>query len=541
MTNSSFNRRRFLQGSLQAGAAIAGVGIADILRAQSAPAVAASGRPTVAYGVQIGDVTHDRALIWARSDRPSRMWIEWSLNENFADAVRVRGPYALAVTDFTQRVDLAGLPPNRTVHVRVQFEDLDSGRARSEYAPARFRTPPARARALRFVWSGDTAGQGWGINPALGGMRIYEAMRRVGPDFFIHCGDTIYADNPMRPEVTLPDGSVWRNAGLDQVPAKLKVAETLDEFRANYVYNLLDDNVRRFNAEVPQVWTWDDHEVTNNWSDSKDLSADARYSEKRVPLLVANATRAFLEYAPLRWHGQDENERIYRKLSYGPDLDVFVIDMRSYRAANSDNRQPAPGPETALLGAAQIEWLKRALDRSHATWKVIASDMPIGLVVGDGRDAFGRPRFEAVANGNGPVLGREFEIADILRFIKRERIDNVVWLTADVHYCAAHYYDPARAQFQDFAPFWEFVAGPLNAGTFGPNELDDTFGPQVVFQKAPPAGQANLPPSAGMQFFGQVDIDPYTKEMTVTLKDLDGNALFRQRLAARPTHGRRHG
>ena len=58
---------------------------------------------------------------------------------------------------------------------------------------------------------------------------------------------------------------------------------------------------------------------------------------------------------------------------------------------------------------------------------------------------------------------------------------NVVWLTADVHYCAAHYYDPARAAFRDFDPFWEFVAGPLNAGSFGPNTLDGTFGPQLVF------------------------------------------------------------
>ena len=105
----------------------------------------------------------------------------------------------------------------------------------------------------------------------------------------------------------------------------------------------------------------------------------------------------------------------------------------------------------------------------------------------------------------------------------------MVWLTADVHYTAAHYYDPNAAQFQDFAPFWEFVSGPLNAGTFGPNALDNTFGPKVVFQKAPPAGQVNLAPSAGLQFFGQVDIGA-SEVMTVTLKDLAGTALFTQEL-----------
>jgi hypothetical protein len=141
------------------------------------------------------------------------------------------------------------------------------------------------------------------------------------------------------------------------------------------------------------------------------------------------------------------------------------------------------------------------LRESKAVWKVIAADMPIGLQVGDGLDSAGRPQWENLANGGGPVLGREFEIANILSYIKRSRIANVVWITADAHYCAAHYYSPEKAQFKDFNPFWEFVAGPLNAGSFGPNALDNTFGPEVIFQSFPPA--ANFSPFAGLQFFGQ--------------------------------------
>jgi alkaline phosphatase D len=150
--------------------------------------------------------------------------------------------------------------------------------------------------------------------------------------------------------------------------------------------------------------------------------------------------------------------------------------------------------------------------------------MPIGLIVPDG------DLFENLANGDGAARGRELEMADLLRFIRDSGIANVVWLTADVHYTAAHRYDPNRARFQEFAPFWEFVSGPLNAGTFGPGELDDTFGPRVAFQKAPPEGQANLPPSAGLQFFGQVDIDGATEVMTVRLKDVAGATLFTQEL-----------
>ena len=110
--------------------------------------------------------------------------------------------------------------------------------------------------------------------------------------------------------------------------------------------------------------------------------------------------------------------------------------------------------------------------------------MPMGLIVWD--DFKSRKGAEAVAQGDmGTPKGRELEIADLFRFVRDQRITNLVWLTADVHYTAAHRYDPNRAQFQEFTPFWEFVSGPLNAGTFGPNELDATFGPEAVFVKAP--------------------------------------------------------
>jgi alkaline phosphatase D len=356
-------------------------------------------------------------------------------------------------------------------------------------------------------------------------MKTYEAMRQVEPDFFVHCGDTIYADSPILPAVQLEDGTTWRNRVTEETQ---KVAETLQEFRARYLYNLLDDNVRRFSSEVPQVWQWDDHEVLNNWSDSRDLSADSRYAVKDVRLLARRAATAFLEYSPIRRPDARESGRIYRRIARGPLLDVFVLDQRSYRGPNSYNRQTRPGLETTFMGARQLEWLKRELAGSNALWKVVAADMPIGLLVPDGRDDRHREMFDAVANGDGPVLGREFEIAELLSFIKGRRIRNVFWVTADVHYTAAHFYDPLKSRYHDFDPFWEFVSGPLNAGTFGPNALDDTFGPQVIFQRTSP--RPNAPPSAGYQFFGQVDVDGRTGEMTVTLKDVSGAALFAKSL-----------
>jgi len=178
----------------------------------------------------------------------------------------------------------------------------------------------------------------------------------------------------------------------------------------------------------------------------------------------------------------------------------------------------------------RVAWLKRELVRSTATWKVIACDLPIGLVIFD--DYGHRSGSESISNGDdGAPRGRELEFADLLRFICDAGISNMIWLTADVHYTAAHYYDPGKARFREFLPFWEFVAGPLHSGTYGPQELDMTFGPQVKFMKAAPSGaEKNLPPSAGMQFFGLVDIDGQTEQLSVRLMDRNDTELWRMTL-----------
>ena len=198
-------------------------------------------------------------------------------------------------------------------------------------------------------------------------------------------------------------------------------------------------------------------------------------SSPRVPLAPITSTCPF---------GASRRRRVASidRIPYGPLLDIFMLDMRSYRGPNGEGREEAYGPAAYFLGPMQVAWLKRALLNSRATWKVIAADQPISLLVSD--DFERKWGVEAVAQGdNGPPRGRELEIADLLAFIKYADIRNTVWLTADVHYTAAHYYDPNKAALQDFEPFWEFVSGPIHAGTFGPNPIDGTFGPQSFTPK----------------------------------------------------------
>ena len=52
-------------------------------------------------------------------------------------------------------------------------------------------------------------------------------------------------------------GRLLAEGAVDVESSLARLEARLDEFRGRYRYNLLDDNVRRFNAEVPQIWQWD--------------------------------------------------------------------------------------------------------------------------------------------------------------------------------------------------------------------------------------------------------------------------------------------
>src|SRR6516164_11441731 len=478
-TGRATTRRRFLTTLASASAAII-----------AAPALSLSSqRPIVTHGVQSGDVSVDSGMVWARADRPARMLIEAATTGSFTEICHASFADALPETDFAAKALIEDLPPGQDIFYRLRFQDLWSAQAISEPSVGRFRTASTDRRSISFVWSGDTAGQGWGIDLSRGGMRTYRTMLQNTPDFFIHSGDHIYADCPVQYELKLPDGATWRNLVTEE---KSVVAHTLAQFRGNYKYNLLDENLRSFNAQVPMLAQWDDHEVSDDWSPIG-TADETGYSEDGKSRLVERARRAFFEFMPIR-EIPGEAGRIYRRIGYGPLLDIFMIDMRSYRDSTW-NRRDDPG-EAFILGAAQLAWLKRELATSDATWKVIAADLPIGLISTD-----------AIALGDGPPERREHEIADLLCFIKRAGVRNVVWLTADMHYTAAHYYDPNGAVFSDFEPFWEFVSGPLHAGSWGPGQLDNTFGPKAIYQKGCSAEQGeNLAPCFSLQFFGRVDI-----------------------------------
>jgi len=489
-------------------------------------------RRDLTSGVRSGEVTTSSAVLWSRAVEPSRMMVRL---RSGARERTIRGHWTDPRTDFTARLHLRDLAPGREYDAEVWFETPEGERSAPQSLS--FRTAPIHAAAQSIVWSGDTNGQGWGIDRSRGGMTTYATMLDLRPDLFIHVGDTIYADEPMpETKLLLENGTTWRNELTEDV---LVPAETLANFRGRHRYSLRDENVLAFYAAVPSVVQWDDHETSNNWYPGETID-DMGYSERSADVLAVRGRRAWQEYQPVpvkRLVAPDGNgfapSRIYRKVPRGQHLDLFLMDMRSWRGSNAD-ADPAVAAvrgEAGLLGPTQEAWLIDNLRRSRATWKVISIDQPLSAPVRNTRD------LDGVANGDhGQPLGREPEIARVLSAIKRHRIRNVVWITADVHYTAANHYDPERASFTDFDPFWEFISGPLHCSPFTarPTELDQTFGPLVHFThgKDEPL-PVKIAPRPDNQHVGHLAIAA-TGELTVSLYDGGGTVLWFRTLEPDP-------
>ncbi|GAB4098140.1 alkaline phosphatase D family protein [Sinomonas halotolerans] len=544
---TEISRRSLVLGALATGTA--GALTAGATAAPASAATPAHGavpllrhRLTFPSGIQTGDVTTDSAVLWGRASGPGRLVATLRTVDAEGALLRgkgafertLRGAWASADSDFTAKIAATQLPSGSRFQLTLQFEDAEGHLG--EAVQGSFTTAPAAnaagrtsalggevARGQSFVWTGDTAGQGWGINEEVGGMFAYAAMHATKPDFFVHSGDTVYADNPIKAEVAERDGRTWRNLVTEEVS---KVAETLNEFRGRHRYNLMDANVRAMYAEVPVIAQWDDHETHNNWWHGETIT-DPRYTVRDIDTLAARGRQAWQEYQPIGDRRAlapattgFEPARIYRHIPRGAQLDLFALDMRSYKGENTAGLEPNATP---ILGEEQLQWLVRGVTRSKATWKVILSDLPLGIIVPDGAAQ------ESISNRNdGAPLGRELELARLLKAFKDAGVKNIVWLTADVHYCAAHHYSPERAAFRDFDPFWEFVAGPINAGSFGPNAMDLTFGPRVDFAKA--GAYANQSPRDGKsQFFGHVEIDA-GDTFTVSLRNALGETVYSKAL-----------
>jgi len=348
------NRRSFLK--VMGGA---GLALPSLITASSCAPVIIKPDPRtgLSLGYISGDVRSDSGLVWLRAEAGSRVCIDYGKDPGLRQfqSTPMRGVDAGA--DYSAIVDLVGLESATRYYYRARVE----GRAAGPIAS--FRTAPRETdnAKVTFCFSGDT-------RQSYKPFTVMHAVRAQRPDFFLHLGDTIYAD---------------RNG----------TAHTLPEFWDKYRINRDDAASQSCFAETSVYVMWDDHEVADDYLPGHPLAPIGR--------------KAFLDYWPI-YRRSSEPEQIYRAVRWGRVADLIILDNRQYRAAD----------RSTMLGHRQKDWFFDRLASSSATFKFVATTVPMA---GGGRDRWD---------------GYRKERAEILRYIHEKKISGVVFLSADLHYAA---------------------------------------------------------------------------------------------------------
>lgn len=369
------------------------------------------------HAVAAGDVNQTSAVLWTRSAVPGIVTFTYGVNLTNTTSI------TRTVTDPLQpvTVTISGLLSDTQYLYHVM-------NAATAEVTGTFRTAAGLGAktGLRFGASGDWRGE----------LAPYPAVRNAPQrdlDFFVALGDTIYADYPS------PTVPVTQAKTLTEY--RQKHAEVYSE---NLELNTLVD-LRRNTALFAVI---DDHEVTNDFAGGAPVASDARFTDTSGLIndstLFETGLQAFHEYNPIRQEfygtvggdGRMDNERkLYRYRTFGSDAALFVLDTRSFRdtpiPALTQFTNPLAiiaflnqtfTPNRTLLGSQQLADLKAdllAAQQKGITWKFIAVPEPIQIL----GPAGAQDRFEGYA----------VERADLLKYIVDNKIENVVFVAADVH------------------------------------------------------------------------------------------------------------
>ena len=267
---------------------------------------------------------------------------------------------------------------------------------------------------------------------------------------------------------------------------------------------------------------WDDHEVTNDWSPIGSFDDDRLCRGRRIRSWSARARQAFHEFMPIRAIPEQDG-RVYRKIAYGPLLDVFLIDMRSYRDSTWNKRDDRG--DTFILGPDPTGVAEARTCGSDATWKVIAADLPIGL------DQRGRGRAGRWSAGAARARDRRSAVVHETRRHPQHRL-------ADRRH-ALHGRASLRSEPRAVPGFRTVLGirlGPAACRDLGARRARQYLRSEGdVSEGLQRRSRAKIShPCFGLQFFGRVDIDGKTEVMTVTLKDVDDRELWSVDIEPRP-------
>lgn len=356
------------------------------------------------HGVASGDPLTNNVIIWTRvtPEKHGRIYVRWfmaldtGMQSIVADGTVETGPER----DYTVKVDVAGLQPGTTYYYAFSALGRTSIVGRTKTAPV------GSVDQLRFAVASCT-------NYQHGYFNAYDRIsERNDLDAVLFLGDYLYEDGP-------DDDDYGPLPGRTHEPAT--TLTQLDEYRKRHSFYKLEPSLRRLHQQHPFIAIWDDHEMTDDcFSEGGKEHSDGRDGEwlwRR-----SAALRAYFEWMPVRERHEGKAYQIFRKFTYGDLADIIMLDTRLEGRAEQVADASDPDlydPSRSMLGTSQRDWFLTQLEESTARWKIIGNQVVMAQVRGvKNMDAWD---------------GYPIERNQILNWIDRKHISNVLFLTGDVH------------------------------------------------------------------------------------------------------------
>lgn len=368
-------------------------------------------------GVASGDPLPGGVVLWTRlavdpvapdgsGGMPAQQVpVQWQLAEDEAFRRIVRAGEVAATPQLAHsvHVEVSGLRPDRVYWYRFRSGAYVSDIGRTRTAPAR----EAALNSLAFAFASCQ-------NLPEGYFTAYAHMAEEDLDFVIHLGDYIY------------EGSAQGTIGRGHLPA----AETfsLADYRVRHAQYKLDPDLRAAHAAFPWLVTLDDHDVENNWA-SEHSQPDSEPDQDPEVFLQrrAAAFQAFYENQPLRLTSRPDGPdmQLYRRLAFGNLAQLDMVDTRQYRDVQLTDPADRFDPARTMLGETQEDWLLDGLERSSATWNLLANQ--VFVMQADHTDG------PDVRWGMDPWDGYAAARQRLLDGVRERGVENFVVVTGDAH------------------------------------------------------------------------------------------------------------
>ena len=294
--------------------------------------------------------------------------------------------------DHCLKVRVTGLAPSRFYYYAWQSGDSVSEVGRTKTAPPADSDVPlnlAYSSCQRYpagFFNGHTEAAGREL------------------DLYVFLGDYTYEYGPT-------------GADADDSPTKPRTdpgaSVDLASYRDKLKLYRSDAGLRELHRLHPVVHIWDDHEVADNYSDNNPAPS---------PLQRTAGYRASFEWLP-RMVFPEDRFRIYKTVKLGTMAELFLLDQRQYRRGDNDG-----SPVKTILGRAQLDWFKAALEASTARWKLVGNEVQLTpLIVG------GRPINPDQWDGYPTDRQEVLDTVAQVNAADARYGGNVVFLTGDIH------------------------------------------------------------------------------------------------------------